>query len=167
MPLKILNKMQFVSEDVIMDIVERFGDNEKQFFKLQDKISNEQPALAALLTDENLDLLNDEEYELLWFVVVVIYASIEKVNGAILPCSLPAVEAMEELNWEKLGENNNIPFRGRLDVFYASTKQEDMLSFIEDSFESDEDLRISPASREVLFITAKTCMDALLDGVVG
>ena len=159
--------MQYVSEEVIMAVVENFDANEALFYKLQDQVSNEQPAIAAMLTDENLDLLSDEEYELLWFVLVVLYKAIEEVNGEIMPCSMATLELMEESNWEKLGEKANMPFRGRLDVFYSTTPQEDLLSFIEDSFESDEDMSISPASREVLFITAKTCMDALLDGVVG
>lgn len=158
--------MAVISEDTIMDIVESFDSNEKTFFEIQEHISNSQPAIAAMLTDENMDLLNDDEYELLWFVIVVLYQSIAETHGELLPITVNSLERLEEVNWDLLGENVNAPFRARLDVFYSKTTQEDLLSFIEDSFESDEEMNIAPASREVLFITAKSCLDAMLENIL-
>lgn len=158
--------MVAISEDLIMEVIESFDRNEKAFFAIQESISNSQPAIAAMLTDESMELLNDDEYELLWFVIIVVYQCITQQFGDVLPISTGSLERIEEDNWELLGENVNVPFRARLDTFYARTNQEDLLSFIEDSFESDDEMHIAPASREVLFITAKSCMDAFLDGVV-
>lgn len=159
--------MGIITEDLIMDVIESFDTNEKAFYTIQKEISDNQPAIAAMLTDESMELLSDDEYELLWFVLVVMYQCITSQNGELLPVTVSKLESFEEENWETLGENTNAPFRARLDKFYAQTQQEDLLSFIEDSFESDEEMHIAPASREVLFITAKSAMDAFLDGVVG
>jgi len=151
-----------VKEETIVEIMDHLEEKEDDFFQTQEELANAHPAISALLTDENLDLLKEEEYDLLWFVVTIVYQSFKVENGAVEAIDLEELGAIEEKNWSLLGENASTPFRDRLDVFFDNYPQEDLLAFIEDSFESDEELEISGPSREVLFITAKSCLDAFI-----
>lgn len=157
-------KAKTITELDIMNIMDELDQSEKKFINAQEELLKEHAAVSALATDEELSLLNDDEYDLFWFVIITIYLALKK-HHTIVPISIGEMEEIEERNWELLGENTIVPWRQRLDVFYEVTEQEDLLSFIEDSYESDEDLKLAPATREVLFITSKSVMDGFLAGI--
>jgi hypothetical protein len=152
----------YISAENVMTVMDRVDSNEKLFFKAQDDLLNDHRAISAIISDENLDLLSDDEYDLLWFVLVTCYLCI-KEKGEIAAIEVKKLEEIEENNWSIMEQNPSLPWKSRLDPFFDGYPQEDLLAFVEDSFESDEDLQISGPVREVLFVTAKSCLDALLD----
>lgn len=149
---------KYVSETDLMNAMDELDQNEKLFFTVQNKIVASQPAVSAMFTDDELELLTDEEFDLLWFVVVTIYYCLDK-KIKIPEVSPESLSEAEEKNWEILDKTTGQPWRKRLDPFYTDYPQEDLLSFIEDSFESDEDLEISGPAKEVLFVSAKSILD--------
>ena len=54
-------------------------------------------------------------------------------------------------------------FHDRLNAFFNEYPQEDLLAFVEDSLESDEDITVSPAGRELIFVACCTLIDALIE----
>jgi hypothetical protein len=152
---------KYVSDVDLMNVMDQLDQDEKLFFETQEKIVDTQPAVSALFGDDELTLLSDDEFDLLWFVVVTLYFSIS-TKYKVPVIDIEKLTIAEERNWEILGKDPSLPWRSRLDLFYDQYPQEDLLSFIEDSFESDEDLKISGPAREVLFVAAKSILDCWL-----
>ncbi len=126
------------------------------------EIISKQLLIDALLTDENLDVLKEEEYDLLWFIIVVIYGSIKKGIGGELPVlSKEIYQKWEESNWKVWNEAKVKDFRSKLNPFFEGYPQEDLLAFVEDSLESDEDLEVNPIAQEISFILAKSIIDTI------
>jgi len=72
-----------------------------------------------------------------------------------------ALSIAEETNWGKMQEVSAKKFRERLDVFFSSTSQEDLLAFIEDALLDEEEGILSKEGREPIFIILKSIIDAL------
>ena len=72
-----------------------------------------------------------------------------------------AKRARKEKNWEILEANVVGSFRDRITPCFENTNQEDLLAFLEDSLESDEDVVISNSGRELIFVACKTLVDCL------
>ena len=149
---------KYVSDIDLIEAMDQLDQNEKLFFETQNKILDTQPAIAAMFGDTELELLSDDEFDLLWFVVVTLYFAIN-IKYKVPVIDVEKLITAEELNWDMLGKDPSQPWRKRLDPFYVNYPQEDLLSFIEDSFESDEDLQITGPAREVLFVSAKSILD--------
>ncbi len=153
--------MRFISEDVIESTIDLFEVDEKAYTKIQDEIVQNQLALGAVLTEENLKLLKDDEYDLLWFMLIVIYKSVQSVEGDLPVIGSKLLENIEESNWKMWNESKSKDFKQKLDPFFEDYDQEDLLAFIEDSLSDDEDMEVSNEGREVLFIFCKSMVDAL------
>lgn len=153
--------MKFVSEDDIQTLMDACDQNDKIFFDLQDKIAKEEMGISALLTDDNLKLLNEEEFDLLWFMSTIVYGSFTSMNE-IKDISAKSLESIEEKNWNLMSVIKGTDFKSKLDVYFEKYTQEDLLAFIEDSLAPDEDLEINSAAREVLFVASITLLDALI-----
>lgn len=139
--------MQFISEENIEKVIDGYYESEKKFFSDREALIAAQPAFSAMLTDEGFELLSDDEYELLWFMATVIHTACTDVQGAISACDLEKMSELEEENWLKMEEAKGGNFHERLNVFFEGYVQEDLLAFVEDSLESDEDIQVSPAGR--------------------
>ncbi|MBK8702012.1 MAG: hypothetical protein IPN29_21555 [Saprospiraceae bacterium] len=153
--------MQIITEDHIEAVIDTYYESEKKFYSDREKLIADQSAFSALLTDEGYELLSDDEYELLWFMATVIHTAAVTVQGDIAACEQELMEEMEENNWLKMEDTSGSNFHDRLNVFFEEYAQEDLLAFVEDSLESDEDIQVSPAGRELIFVACKTLIDAL------
>jgi hypothetical protein len=154
--------MKFITEDNIEAVIEQYYDSEKKFLKDREALMTGQPAFAALLTDEGFELLSDDEYELLCFISTVIHTAVVENDDIPAPVSQEKMEEIEESNWTVMEDTTTTNFRDRLTPFFKDHTQEDLLAFIEDSLESDEDITVSPAGRELIFVACKTLVDALV-----
>jgi hypothetical protein len=150
-----------VTEADIEKVIDSYYESDKKFFNDREALMSAQPAYAALLTDEGYELLSEDEYELCWFVSTVIYTSFTNVNGVQKQVEQKNMEELEENNWTIMEGKPNESFRERLTPFFDNTKQEDLLAFLEDSLESDEDITVSPPGRELIFVAAATLIEAL------
>jgi hypothetical protein len=153
--------MKFISEENIEKIIEQYYDSEKKYFSDRDALMANQPSFAALLTDEGFELLTDDEYELLCFMATVIHTSVVENHGTINPISQSQMEEIDENNWTVMEDTTTSNFKERLNPFFKDNPQEDLLAFVEDSLESDEDITVTPAGRELIFVACKTLIDSL------
>jgi len=152
--------MQFVPEEIIDKAVEQVSATNDQAFLLQ-TLGEEQPAILGYLLSENFQLFSDQERDFVFFLCLVIWQAIKDTNPQVDQLNPESLDKAEEKNWEVLSAVKAKSFRERLDVFFENTTQEDLLAFIEDSLEQDEDSFISIESREFLFVSMKSIIDAL------
>ncbi|MFM2392334.1 MAG: hypothetical protein RLZZ546_311 [Bacteroidota bacterium] len=154
--------LTYISEEHIENIIDTYYESDKKFFSDRENLQNNQPAFSALLTDESYELLSDDEYELLWFLATVIHTSVSLNHGQLKAMDQKSMEELEEKNWTTMENTVNKNFKERLNVFFESYPQEDLLAFVEDSIESDEDIQVSAPGMELIFVSCKTLIDALI-----
>ena len=152
-----------VEEGIIEHVIESLEDNQK-LINLEERWSENFPSISDYLNQENFSLLVDEEKAYLSFIVAVIFLSWEEKFGKFEKDFKPkALEKIEESNWEKLNNAKGKSFREKLDVFFDGHSQEDLLAFIEDSVQEDDEQMVSSAARDIVFICAATILDTIIE----
>ncbi|MEM9545248.1 MAG: hypothetical protein AAGA77_04710 [Bacteroidota bacterium] len=151
-----------ISESAIEEVIGHYENDEKAYIQTLANIMETQPALLAFIGQESIDILLEEEKDILWYIVLIIYAAIEKSDFIIPQLSDKLVSENEEKNWTLFQEQPKGTFRDRVTVFFDGYDQEDLLAFVEDTLELDDASPMTSVGREVIFITAKSIIDTLL-----
>ncbi len=150
----------FVSEKVIDSISEAL---ENADFEREIEIfGKEQPALLGYVFSEDFELLTREEREYMLYLLIVLWKSIEQVEGELPVIHADNISEAEERNWELLDAVTETRFRDRMNVFFEDSDQEDLLAFIEDALiEDDDDSVVTKEGREPMFVALKSIVDVL------
>ena len=131
-----------------------------------------QPALVQWFQTDTFELLTPEERDYLQYLALVIYGALTAEVGRVAALDGGAIETWEERSWTWLEGSVGRPMSERLDVFFASIDQEELLAFAEDSLvDPDEDtdgrdlaeapLFVSGPSRELGFVGLAALIGAL------
>ena len=155
--------MKFISEKIIENIAGEIGQSEANFKNATIELHQEQPTITAFIFSENFDLFTQAEKELLLFLVLVIFKSIQHEKGKIENPSTELLGKHEEKNWELLSGVTAKKFRERIDIFFENYFQEDLLAFVEDALTEDEEEIVTKIGREPLFIALKSIIDCWCD----
>lgn len=153
--------MKFVPESTIDDVIESLDQSDEALEKADDLMAQTQPSLIQFLTQEEFDALTEDERDYLLLLGLTIWESARRTVGEIPEISAEAIGQAEEANYEKLEQSGGSNFHDRMDIFFADYPQEDLLAFVEDALNEDEDNMVSAEGRETLFISLKTIIDAL------
>ena len=124
--------------------------------------AEKQPALLAYVFSEDFELLTSEERDYMLYLMLVIYQSVEKEVEDMPLITAEMLEDAEERNWALLENVTSKRFRERLDVFFDSYEEEDLLAFVEDALTDDEDDTVTKEGREPMFIALKSVIDVLM-----
>lgn len=159
--------MKFVSEEVIDAIIDELDAiSDDQYEERMEAFAKAQPVIIAYLFDEeNLHLLTEDERGFLQYLILIVWASIERVNGPGEPVSEDQIGEAEEKNYAVLEASTGKTFRDRVDPFFEGYAQEDLLAFIEEALledEGDPDALLTKEGREPLFVAAKSLIDTLI-----
>ena len=154
--------MQFISEKDINQVIDQLQDQSSNQADFGELLDEQQPHLLAYLLQENFDLLTATEKEYLFYLIQVIYLSVQKHYPEIPVLPENRIGKMEEQIWETFKEVKTRKFNERIDVFFENYAQEDLLAFVEDAlvYDHDDDV-VSAEGREYLFVILKTAIDAL------
>jgi hypothetical protein len=159
--------MKFVSEEVIDAIIDELDAiSDDQYEERMEAFAKAQPVIIAYLFDEeNLHLLTEDERGFLQYLILIAWASIERVNGPGEPVSEDQIGEAEEKNYAVLEASTGKTFRDRVDPFFEGYSQEDLLAFIEEALledEGDPEALLTKEGREPLFVAAKSLIDTLI-----
>lgn len=152
--------MIFVSEETIDLYIERFQ-YEEEYTKELESLRNENEILLQFIDTSRIELLTDEEGSLLEFMAVVMYHACKDKIGKAPSITGNVLEEMEEKNWEIWNEHIKSSIKAVFDVFFIDYPQEDLLAFVEDSLQQDEDWPVSTAGIELITVIAKSIIDTL------
>lgn len=154
-----------VTESDIDAIHEEMAVQQGQDERLLTKFANQQPHITGWLLGDDFKLLLDDEQDLLFFLAMCIYEACARKTGVRDEISGEEIREAEEANWSLLENSNAKAPRERIDLFFESSNQEDLLAFIEDSLEEDEDdpdTIVTKLSREPMFVALKSLVDVLI-----
>ena len=150
-----------IKEKDIVQIAEQISTMD--FESLLMEIKQNYPLIHSYLLNEQMSLLSEEEYQLLWFDAMVILKSCERCGNIQKDLDQARLEDYESDNWAKFENSKPAGFRDKLDVFFNETDQEDLLAFIEDSLADDDEMQVSSAAKEIIFIVLKSLVDLLTE----
>lgn len=128
------------------------------------ELADEQPWLLTFLTADAGPVLSPDERDHMMFLALVIWHALD-INARVnLPQIQPEqLELADEAIWTHLQASGNRSFREMLDPFFAETTQEDVLAFIEDSLQTDEDSPVTAVGREPIFVRLKVMIDLICE----
>ena len=151
----------FIDESIIE---RRLSDleSEEQGQQWMEDFLQKEPVLAGFLFSEDLKILEEDEKSLFSYLIVALWSSASGDHYQSANVSPTLVEEIEEQNWERyMGQKGN--FRAKLDVFYKSFTQEDLLALLEDLLESEpEESSLTNEGKDLIFIKTKTMLDVLM-----
>jgi hypothetical protein len=152
--------MQFISENIIDQSIQKYEDASvlEQDVKQLREVN---PVLMGFISSDRLDLLKPEELYLLEFIVLVVYSSVKNVLGHDPKIIGKELESFEEVNWETWNQNIVKSPKTAFDAFFNEYPQEDLLAFVEDSVQQDEESPMTNVGLELIAVTAKSVIDAL------
>lgn len=151
-----------VPEDIIEKVIDYFENDEEAYVESLARIMDSQPALLAFLNQESIDILLEEEKDILWYIILVIYTSIERSGAEHTKVTDIKLGENEEKNWEIYQNQPRGSFREKVTSFFNNYHQEDLLAFVEDSLEIEDSSPITTVGREVIFISSKSILDTIL-----
>jgi len=127
--------------------------------------AQEQTAFLQYLQTESFELLTQDERDYLQYLLLVIYGattwsqdSAEKDRPKLAMVSGEDIESWDEKCWEWMQATVGKPMATRLDKFFESIDQEELLAFAEDSLVDSEEegeganLFVSGPSRELGYV---------------
>jgi hypothetical protein len=155
-----LNKQ--ITQETIEAIMLRLQTTPDLFSSLLDGLEREQPAIINWIFSESFDILNQEEKQYFLFLSLVIIVAISEELDAEDAIDPKRIELAEEKNWEVFTSQSSKEFREKINVFFDAYPQEDLLAFVEDALELEqEDQVVSTIGRPPMFMALKTIIDIL------
>lgn len=147
--------MKITEENIDLAIAE-LNDNESEVDRLLEKYEY----VMAYLASESSELLTEVEYLYLSDLALILLKVIDTYDADFIPAEEKLWDA-EEDNWARWESQGMLSFRKKLDHFFEGYPEEDLLAFIEDSLEPDEDEDVlTGPGREVIFIGLKSIVDS-------
>ncbi|MEM9819916.1 MAG: hypothetical protein AAF985_02545 [Bacteroidota bacterium] len=153
--------MKFVAEAIIDGMIEQLEQQEQEAKIIQ--LEETQPAVLAYLLSENFQSFSEKERDYLFFLSLVVCLSVRSLHPTTDPISEAQIDKAEVLNWDKLEGIKEKKLRDRWTPFFTDYPQEDLLAFVEDALEIDEEQEMSREVREIIFISMKSLIDALIN----
>lgn len=153
---------KFVNEEIIDLAIVQLED-ESLLLAIEERWSEHYIAVDNYLRQESFELLTVEEITFLKTIISIIWISWEHVHGSIASdLNARQLEKIEEANWQNFHSSKEKRFRDKLNVFFEDHPQEDLLAFVEDSLEDDEEQMVTGPARDIIWISAVSFIDALI-----
>lgn len=152
-----------VTETTIEEVLESFVNDREEYEESLSDLMDQQPPLLAFLDQESNDVLTEEEKDVLWYIILIIITSVRRSGVSVGELSDIALGNFEESNWEILQQQPKGTFREKITPFFEEYEQEDLLAFVEDTLELEDDSPVTAVGRDVIFVSAKTVIDSIFN----
>jgi len=150
-----------IPEQIIEKTIAKFDNDREAYESAMTEMMDGQPALVAFLSQESNDVLTEEEKDILWYISLILISSTRADNYQVGEIAHESLADNDEANWEILHDQPKGNFRDRVTVFFEGYEQEDLLAFVEDTVELEDDGPITTVGREVIFMSAKCVIDSI------
>lgn len=125
------------------------------------KVDETLPNILAYSVSDSFELLTAEESDYFEYLGLTILISIMNNVEGVEDKSIDEIAALEERMWEMMEAQKSKEFNKRIDVFFQSSKEEDLFAFVEDGLTPEDNDFVSAAGRELMFVGLATMIEAL------
>ncbi|MBT8233677.1 MAG: hypothetical protein HKO66_09295 [Saprospiraceae bacterium] len=126
-----------------------------------DPFIEEQSEMISYTKSEIAPNLLDDELRTFLFCLSVIYNSVKSQSNEEIEFDIEAFHEYDEKNWSTRDKSTS--FSSSKDVLFEDYPQEDLLAFVEDLINDDEENNITEVGREIIFLNAKSYIDTLCE----
>lgn len=133
-------------------------------FKMEEalkKIDELVPTVLSYSLSDNFKLLTPEEKDYFEYLGIAIFIAAANNVDPLEDLSEEEIASIEETMWTNMELNKSKKFNQKLDAFFESSKEEDLLAFIEDGLTPEDNDFVSHAGRELMFVGLATIVEAL------
>lgn len=145
-----------ITEQQIEAAVDWLEINDDSFERTLSQLEEKQPMVLAYLLSDHTHILTQPEREYLLFLAISIWKSLELANKTeeMEEIDENTIGEIEEMQWGMWGESKGKDFSSKLDVFFENSLQEELLAFVEDALEEEEENEdwLTSEGREAIFI---------------
>lgn len=161
-----------ITEATIDKVLEKFESQAVDYEQAVRNFANRQPAIFSFLIGDNEGTFSQDEEDFLLYLALTIYTAVEdaKGEGELEGIGEEDITEAEEANWSLMESSKATDFQKRLDIFYETSPEEDLMAFVEDAItgeaenEEGEVFTLTPEGREPMFVMLKTVIDVLTRG---
>lgn len=158
-----------ITEATIDKVLEKFESQAVDYEQAVREFANRQPAIFSYLIGDNEGTFSQDEEDFLLYLALTIYTAVEDASeeDELPGIGEEEITEAEEANWSLMESSKATDFQKRLDIFYETSPQEDLMAFVEDALtgeaenEEGEAFSITPEGREPMFVALKTVIDVL------
>lgn len=144
--------------NAVLDMIDQDDFDMEGAFK---KVDETLPNILAYSVSDSFELLTAEENDYFEYLGLTILISILNNVDDIKDKSIDEIGETEERMWEMMEAQKSKEFNKRVDVFFQSSKEEDLFAFVEDGLTPEENDFVSPAGRELMFVGLATMIESL------
>lgn len=141
--------------------IEKLEEQALLFEEEVDRWMQWQPRLASYILSDDFSLLSDTEREILLFGSTVLLSMASQKSKAEEPISEDVIGELDEANWTWIEEADGRRLSEKMDGWFSSYPEPELLAFIEDLCLDEEQEDISPTGSEMMVVALKTVADAL------
>lgn len=159
--------MKYIDDKLIDAAVDVISDDDDRYDEVLADLEQKQPAILAYLNDDDSTAFTEEELDYIHYLLLIMWDAVRRVHPNMPEISAEALAEAEELNWGKLEHIESKRFKDRLDIFFDTANQEDLLAFLEDALHEDEESFVTKEGREPIFVILKSiidCWDKAIEG---
>ncbi len=162
--------MQYTADE-LNDVLEWLHNLEEDALTaIIDKIADENPNFLGYVMSDDALMLGENEAEVILFIAVVFYKTVERKLGKVEPISEETIDHLQDANWQLFeGAENKKPeeMGDYVNEIVEKYSEPEFLYYILDALEEEEndedDLGIEETAKVPMFVMLKTVADALLD----
>jgi hypothetical protein len=159
--------MKYIDDKLIDAAVDVISDDDDKYDEVLADLEKKQPAILAYLNDDDSTAFSEEELDYIHYLLLIMWDSVRRVHPDMPAITAEDISAAEEVNWSKLENVESKRFKDRLDIFFDTANQEDLLAFLEDALQEDEESFVTKEGREPIFVLLKSiidCWDKAIEG---
>ncbi|MEY4926256.1 MAG: hypothetical protein RI894_692 [Bacteroidota bacterium] len=162
--------MQYTADE-LNDVLEWLHNLEEDALTaIIDKIADENPHLLGYVMSDDALMLGENEAEVILFIAVVFYKTVERKLGQVEAISEEAIDQLQDANWQLFEDAENkkpAEMAEYVNELVEKHAEPEFLYYILDALEEEEsdedDLGIEESAKVPMFVMLKTVADALLD----
>jgi hypothetical protein len=151
--------MKYIDDKLIDAAVDVISDDDDKYDEVLADLEQKQPAILSYLNDDDSTAFTEEELDYIHYLLLIMWDAVRRVHPNMPEISAEAIAEAEELNWSKLEHVEAKRFKDRLDIFFDTANQEDLLAFLEDALQEDEESFVTKEGREPIFVILKSIID--------
>ncbi len=152
-----------ITEKTIDQVIEALANTEEDLFQ---KMSDNQPLLAAYLAAEDLEAFTPDETQYLYYLALLCWKCFKQTYPEMAEVDEEALSAREEQNWNRINTLRPANLKNIIDRWMPDYPEQELLFYLEDALQLDDedpDHPVTKSGQIPLFVSLVTIVDILAD----
>ena len=155
--------MFMITEATIESCIEELARGNEDWLS---HLADDQPVLSSYLIAEDHEAFSENETQYLYYLAVMCWMSFDRTYPELGEVDAETLAFREETNWNRVDSLRPTNLKNIIDRILPDYKEPEMLYYIEDALQIDEEDPEHPVTKTgqiPLFVTILSIIDVLID----